>query len=201
MNTLPSTLASAGACSDKPVPLWQPFVPTFSDADFNQAVDLFDLAVTPASVSSLHNSTGQASVLSCYPSQQNGPGALQPGTTAAPASESGHNADSQSVMGEVTTQPAVTASRHTDDPKVLKNREAQRRFKQKQKVALVRCCSSPFLDIIPFLNLPILLANRHAPLRLKHSLLKPMLGCNSCKNRRRSLKHEICCLKRCPTWA
>ena len=108
---------------------WQSVATTMSDADLSAAVNLFDLTPGLHSLDELH----PASALSPLPGEAR---AIPVGHLAAVSTSSDRSAASRSISGEKARQSAATGAKHREDLKAIRNREAQKRFKQKQKVAL-----------------------------------------------------------------
>ena len=100
-----------------------------SDADLSEAVNLFDLA---PGFNSFHE-LKPASALSPLPVEAR---AIPAGNLAAVSTSSDRSAASRSISAEKAKQSAATGAKHREDLKAIRNREAQKRFKQKQKVAL-----------------------------------------------------------------
>ena len=107
---------------------WQSVATTMSDADLSAAVNLFDLTPGLHSLDELH----PASALSPLP----GEARAIPAGDLAVSTSSDRSAASRSISGEKARQSAATGAKHREDLKAIRNREAQKRFKQKQKVAL-----------------------------------------------------------------
>ncbi|DBA89166.1 TPA: hypothetical protein ACH3X1_016325 [Trebouxia sp. C0004] len=103
---------------------WQPAATRMSDADLSEAVNLFDLT------SGFHSpdELSPASALSPFP----GEAPTIPANNAVSTS-SDRSAASRSIIVEKAKQSLVTGAKHREDLKAIRNREAQKRFKQKQK--------------------------------------------------------------------
>lgn len=107
---------------------WQSAATTMSDADLSEAVNMY---LTPG-LNSL-DELSPASALSPLPGEAR---AVPAGNLAAVSTSSDRSAASRSMSAEKAKQSAATGPKHREDLKAIKNREAQKRFKQKQKVAL-----------------------------------------------------------------
>lgn len=118
-------------------PFHQPLTSSLSDADVDLAVDLFDLSPSPQSgvFDFLHESvsTGQANTLSQFPAPNVQSGAAQRLGTTSTSKSSEYSAVSRSASADTIKPPAAATLQYREEAKVIKNREAQRRFKQKQK--------------------------------------------------------------------
>lgn len=135
----------------------QPGQVILSDAEVSEAVHLFGLAPmhVPASGDPEHTDVNfQASALSRLPDPEVATPAWQSGIVTTASTSSERSVAYQSAAGAATRQPAATSARHREDLKAMKNREAQKRFKQKQKVALAGYCK----DLISW-QLPVFLTS------------------------------------------
>ncbi len=99
-----------------------------SYADLSEAVNMY---LTPG-LNSL-DELNPASALSPLPGEAR---AISAGNLAAASTSSDRSAASQSISAVTARQSAATGAKHREDLKAIRNREAQKRFKQKQKVAL-----------------------------------------------------------------
>jgi len=99
-----------------------------SDADLSEAVNMY---LTPGL--NCLDELNPASALSPLPGDAR---AVPAGNLAAVSTSSDRSAASRSMSAEKAKQSAATGPKHREDLKAIKNREAQKRFKQKQKVAL-----------------------------------------------------------------
>ncbi|DBB11507.1 TPA: hypothetical protein ACH3X3_006911 [Trebouxia sp. C0006] len=104
---------------------WQSAATTMSDADLSEAVNMY---LTPG-LNSL-DELSPASALSPLPGEAR---AVPAGNLAAVSTSSDRSAASRSMSAEKAKQSAATGPKHREDLKAIKNREAQKRFKQKQK--------------------------------------------------------------------
>lgn len=116
--------------------IWQSAATTMSDADLSEAVNLFELTSGLNSLDELI----PASALSPLPGEAR---PIPAGNLPAVSTSSDRSAASRSLNGEKAKQSAATGAKHREDLKAIRNREAQKRFKQKQKVALSRCRTTP----------------------------------------------------------
>ncbi|KAL0042983.1 hypothetical protein WJX79_005915 [Trebouxia sp. C0005] len=97
-----------------------------SDADLSEAVNLFELTSGLNSLDELI----PASALSPLPGEAR---PIPAGNLPAVSTSSDRSAASRSLNGEKAKQSAATGAKHREDLKAIRNREAQKRFKQKQK--------------------------------------------------------------------